>query len=179
MSKRHKKHSIEDRIKYIKMLKEGYSIDYICNHFGFDHHLLSVLWIKYQEEGPAGLMKKRLIRADGAYREKVIRDIEENCLPLFEAAVKYDVSVSQLKSWRKTVQERGYMALYEKKPRGRPPKDMGRPKKKTVEQMSDLERLQKENQELKTELALLKKVKALVEERKAHLRETGQKPSKN
>ena len=27
MSKRYKKHSIEDRIKYIKMLKEGYSID--------------------------------------------------------------------------------------------------------------------------------------------------------
>ena len=25
--------------------------DYICNHFGFDHHLLSVFWIKNQEEG--------------------------------------------------------------------------------------------------------------------------------
>lgn len=179
MSKRYKKHSIEDRIKYIKMLKEGYSIDYICNHFGFDHHLLSVLWIKYQEEGPAGLMKKRLIRADGAYREKVIRDIEENCLPLFEAAVKYDVSVSQLKSWRKTVQERGYMALYEKKPRGRPPKDMGRPKKKKPEEMTELERLRYENERLRAENALLKKVKALVEEREARLREIGRKPSKD
>ena len=56
---------------------------------------------------------------------------------------------------------------------------MGRPKKKTVEQMTELERLQKENQELKTELALLKKVRALVEERNARLYEIGHKPSKD
>lgn len=111
--------------------------------------------------------------------ETVLRDIENNCLTLSEAAIKYNVSTSQIQAWKRKARESGYDALYETKRRGRPPKDMGRPKKKTVEQMSDLERLQKENQELKTELALLKKVKALVEERKAHLRETGQKPSKN
>ena len=140
MSKRYKKHSIEDRIKYIKMLEAGYSIDYICNLFGFDHHLLSILWIKYQEDGLAGLIKKRLIRADGAYREKVVRDIEENCLPLFEAAVKYDVSCAALKRWRQIVRKNGYAALYEEKRRGRPPKDMGRPKKKKPEEMTELER---------------------------------------
>ena len=56
---------------------------------------------------------------------------------------------------------------------------MGRPKKKTAEQMTELERLQKENLELKTELALLKKVRALVEERNARLYEIGRKPSKD
>lgn len=98
MSKRYKKHNIEDRIKYIKMIEEGYSKDYICNRYGFDHRLLSVLWLRYQKEGPLGLMKKHNIRADGAYREKVLRDIAENCLPLSEAAAKYDVSVSQIKA---------------------------------------------------------------------------------
>ena len=76
MSTKYKKHSIEDRIKYIKMLEEGYSIDYICNHYGFDHHLLSILWMKYQKEGPLALMKKRNIRADGAFKEAVLREIE-------------------------------------------------------------------------------------------------------
>ena len=56
---------------------------------------------------------------------------------------------------------------------------MGRPKKKKPEEMTELERLRYENECLRTENALLKKVRALVEERNAHLRETGQKPSKN
>ncbi len=175
----HKKHTYEDRLEYMKLLEDGYSVKHIATHYGISHHLLNVLWGKYQQDGPAGLIKKQNIRSDGSYREMVLRDIENNCLTLSEAAIKYDVSVDRIMFWRRMARESGYDALYETKRRGRPPKDMGRPKKKTVEQMSDLERLQKENQELKTELALLKKVKALVEERKAHLRETGQKPSKN
>ena len=120
------------------------------------------------------MLKKKNVRASGAFREAVIRDIEENCLPLFEAAVKYDVSVSQIKVWRRKVREKGHSALYEEKPRGRPPKytTMGRPRKKKPEEMTELERLRAEN-------ALLKKVRALVEEREARLREIGRKPSKN
>ncbi|MBR5699938.1 MAG: hypothetical protein IKX37_02480 [Bacteroidales bacterium] len=179
MAIKYKKHSTEDRLKYIKMIEEGYSINYICSHYGFDHHLLSVLWIKYQKEGAPGLMKKCHIRADGAYREKVLRDIEKNCLPLFEAAIKYDVSVGRINVWRRKVREKGYAALYEEKSRGRPPKDMGRPKKKKPEEMTELERLRYENERLRAENALLKKVKALVEEREARLREIGRRPSKD
>ena len=179
MSRKHKKHSINDRIKYVKMIEAGYSIGYICHHYGFDHHLLSALWLKYQKEGLLGLQQKRNIHADGTYRENVLRDIEDNCLPLFEAAVKYDVSVSQIKGWRRKVREKGYTALYEEKPRGRPRKEMGRPKKKKPEEMTELELLRYENERLRAENALLKKVKALVEEREARLREIGRKPSKN
>ena len=181
MSTKYKKHSIEDRIKYIKMLEEGYSIDYICNHYGFDHHLLSILWMRYQKEGPLALMKKRNIRADGAFKEAVLREIEEKCLPLFEAAAKYDVSYTALKGWRRIVRKDGYAALYKEKRRGRPPKEnsMGRPKKKKPEEMTELERLRYENERLRAENALLKKVRALVEEREARLREIGRKPSKD
>ena len=141
--------------------------------------MLKSLWILYQKEGASALVKKQNIKADGPLRKSIIQDIEKKHLSLFEASVKYNVSESSLKRWKRLARDSGYDALYEEKRKGRPPKDMGRPKKKTVEQMTDLERLQKENQELKTELALLKKVKALVEEREARLRETGQKPSKN
>ena len=181
MSKKRKRHTLDDRIKYIKMIEDGYSVDYICNHSGFDHHTLSALWIKYQTEGPLALLKKKNVRADGAFREAVIRDIEENCLTLFEAAAKHNVSVAQLKIWKRKAREGGYAALYEEKPRGRPPKDnsMGRPKKKKPEEMTELERLRYENERLRAETALLKKVRALVEEREARLREIGRKPSKN
>ena len=55
---------------------------------------------------------------------------------------------------------------------------MGRPEKNS-KPLTELERLQKENAELKTEIALLKKVRALVEERNVLLREIGHGPSKN
>ena len=179
MSTKYKKHSINDRVKYIKMLEEGYSINYISSHYGIDVHLLTILWDKYQREGQSGLEKKQYTRADGSFKESVLRDIEDNCLSLLEAAEKYDVSYTSLKVWRRIVRKDGYQALYRIRRRGRPPKDMGRPRKKKPEEMTELERLRYENERLRAENALLKKVRALVEEREARLREIGRKPSKD
>ena len=161
------------------MIEDGYSIKSISRDYGIDFKDLSALWIKYQREGPLGLRKKRYVRTDGLFREAVVRDIAENCLTLPEAAVKYDVSISRIKVWNKIAREDGYGALYKHKRIGCPPKDMGRPKKKRPEEMTELERLRYENECLRTENALLKKVRALVEERNAHQREIGRKPSKN
>ena len=181
MSKKYKKHCYEDRLKYMKLLEAGYSVDHITSHYGISHHLVDVLWEKYRKDGPSGLTKKRYVRTDGVYREMILRDIENNCLTLSEAAIKYDVSVSCIQFWKRKVMASGYGALYETKRKCRPPKDknMGRPKKKKLEEMTDLERLKYENERLRAENALLKKVRALVEEREARLREIGQKPSKD
>ena len=174
-----KKHTYEDRLKYMKMLEEGYGQNYIHDHYGMSYSLLSSLWIAYQKEGPSALKKKERIKADGAFKEQVIRDIEKNHLTLPEAAVKYNVSASQVYMWKRIVREQGYAALYVQRQIGRPPKDMGRPRKKKPEEMTELERLRYENERLRAENALLKKVRALVEEREARLRETGRKPSKD
>ena len=179
MSKKYKRHSYDDRLKYMRMMEDGYSSKYIHTHYGISHELLEALWLMYQEKGPAALAKKQYVKADGAFKEKVVRDIEENPLPLHEAVIKYDVSVSSILKWSRIVRENGYAALYEVKPHGRPSKHMGRPKKKKPEEMTELERLRYENECLRTENALLKKVRALVEEREARLREIGRKPSKN
>jgi len=173
------KHSIEDRLRFCKMIEDGYSIRSISKDYGIDLKDLSALWIKYQHEGAMGLKKKQYVRTDGPFRETVVRDIAENCLTLSEAAVKYDVSISRIKTWNRIARKDGYGALYKQKRICRPPKDMGRPKKKKPEEMTELERLRYENECLRTENALLKKVRALVEERNARLREIGQKPSKN
>ena len=161
------------------MIEDGYSIRSISKDYGIDLKDLSALWIKYQHEGAMGLKKKQYVRTDGPFRETVVRDIAENCLTLSEAAVKYDVSISRIKTWNRIARKDGYGALYKQKRICRPPKDMGRPRKKKPEDMTELERLRYENECLRTENALLKKVRALVEERNARLREIGQKPSKN
>ena len=174
-----KKHSVEARLQYMKMLEEGYSINQIHKEYGINDTLLSSLWVKYQKEGPLSLMKKRNIKANGSLKGQIVKDIEENGLTLTMASIKYDVSVSSLSVWLKLYREQGIQALYEKKPRGRPAKEMGRPRKKKPEEMTELERLRYENERLRAENALLKKVRALVEEREARLRQIGQKPSKN
>ena len=174
-----KKHREEERLHYMKMLAEGFSIEHIHKHYGIDHHLLKSLWIGYQTKGIWALKKKKNINATGALKEAIVKDIEEKGLTLSEASIKYDVSASRLSVWLKVYREQGIKALYEIKPRGRPPKGMGRPRKKKPEEMTELERLRYENERLRAENALLKKVRALVEEREARLRQIGQKPSKN
>ena len=180
MSKNRNKHGYAERLKYMHMLEAGYSVKYISKHYGINHYLVSKLWIKYKSEGPSGLVKEKNIKADYKFKIKVVRDIEENHLPLVDASLKYNVSNTQLYQWRKIAKTQGYDALAITRPRGRPPKnDMGRPRKKKLEEMTELERLRYENECLRAENALLKKVKALVEEREARLREIGRKPSKN
>ena len=180
MSKKRKKHGYAERLMYMHMLEEGYSIEYIHRHYGINDALLGYLWLRYKSDGPSGLLKKQYQHTDYAFRVKVVRDIEENHLPLVTATLKYNVSIGQLYKWRKIVRMQGYDALSIVMPRGRSPKnDMGRPKKKKPEDMTELELLELRVKELEAENALLKKVKALVEQREARLREIGRKPSKN
>ncbi len=180
MSKKLKKHGYAERLKYMHMLENGYSREYIHRHYGISRALLGYLWSRYKSEGPNGLLKKQNVRADYEFKLQVIRDIEENHLPLVDASLKYNVSDTQLYQWRRIAKTQGYDALAVTRSRGRPPKnDLGRPRKKKPEEMTELERLRYENECLRAENALLKKVKALVEAREARLKEIGRKPSKN
>ena len=180
MSKKRKKHGYAERLKYMHMLENGLSINHIHVHYGIGEQLLSSLWVRYQSEGPSGLIKKKNIKANYAFKLQVLRDIEENHLTLVEASLKYNVSHDRIRVWRNIAQTQGYDTLAITRPRGRPPKnDMGRPRKKKPEEMTELERLRYENECLRAENALLKKVKALVEAREARLKEIGRKPSKN
>ena len=89
--------------------------------------------------------------------------------------MQYGVSISALEAWVKAVRIDGYQVLHIQNKRGRPVKSMGRVKKQ--EPKTELDKFQVENAQLRAEIALLKKVKALVEEREAHEYVTGLRPS--
>ncbi len=176
MQKR-KKHGYVECLKYMHMIEEGRSIHSICSEFGINKNRLHVLWDRYQSEGRLGLLKRKNIRADYALKREIVLDIEENHLTLHAASLKYGASSHQIHVWQKAYREGGLQALASTKKRGRPP-GMGRPRKDS-KPLTELEKLRKENQELKTEIALLKKVRALVEERNARLRAIGHGPSQD
>lgn len=136
MFKKRKKHEYADRLKYMHMPEERYSINYIHCHYGINASLLGQLWARYKSEGPTGLVKKKNVRADYAFKVRVVRDIETNRLTLVDASLKYNVSSSHIGAWLKTARTRGYDALSITKPQGRPQKnDMGRPRKKKPEEI--------------------------------------------
>jgi len=168
----------EELLMCIRMLEEGktlYQIKKIC---GVNRTTLRIWWAKYQKYGPECLKRKKTTTLPIPERVKAIQEYEKNKLSLLEILVKYDISECAFMDWRKRYASGGVNALLRRESR-KPPEDMGRLKKKTVEEMTELERLQQENLELKTEVALLKKVKALVEEREARLKGIGRKPSRN
>ena len=173
-----KKHDYEALLKYMRMLEDGYSINYVCKMFGIGKGRLKSLWLLYQQHGTSVLRRKPYTQPIGEIKQQIVLDVEKNHLTLVQASLKYGVSATRLSVWLKMFREHGVDALLITKKRGRPP-GMGRPRKKTFEEMTELERLREEVEYLRTENALLKKVKALVEEREARLHEIGQKPSKN
>ena len=166
-----KKHDYSALLKYMHMLEDGYSFNYIHTTYGINGERLKKLWLLYKKDGLKALHRQNYTLSDAAFRHKVVLDIENNGISLVQASIKYGVSAGCLSVWLKTAREQGVDALLITKKRGRPP-GMGRPKK-VQKPETELERLRREVQELKTENALLKKVKALVEEREARLRAIG------
>lgn len=170
--------SFEERLYIVSQSKAGEPICKLSREYGY-HPDKILEWVrKYDLYGEDGVCKRSNVKASGALKEELVRQILEKGVPLRQVLVTSLVSRSALESWVSKVRKYGYSALYESKRRGRPKKTpMARPKKK--EPQTDLEKLQAEVLRLKAENALLKKVKALVEEKNARARLNGQKPSTN
>ncbi len=174
----YKKHDYEALLKYMRMLEEGCSFRQVEAKYGVNHKRLKYLWLLYQEYGTSALCRKKNIKVDGNLRREIVSDFEKNHLTLVQASLKYGVSADRLCVWVNIARRQGIDALLFNKKRGRPP-GMGRPRKKKPEEMTELELLRVRVRQLEIENALLKKVKALVEERKARLRAIGQGQSEN
>ena len=83
---------------------------------------------------------------------KIVEEFTVNSVPLQELCLRYDLNRSTILKWVRAARQG--ISLNNKR-RGRPPKDMARPKKR--EPQTELEKLQAENLRLRAENALLKK----------------------
>lgn len=171
------KYSFEDRLSIVLQVKDGKPISQLYRELGL-HENKILEWVRrYDKYGAENLAKRTKIKATGDFKEQMVRLILEKGVTLASVIVDYGISRTAMESWVRKARNEGYASLHVQHRRGRPPKDMARPKKK--EPQTELEKLQAENIRLKAENALLKKVKALAEEERLRVLLNGSRPSKS
>ena len=171
------KHSYEKRLLAVKKCLKSFPPDSVGRELGIHHSYVTTWFECYLRDGIAGLRKHPIKRVDFAEKCKIVCEFAGKGVPLHHICAKNHVSRSAVERWTRIYRKGGYEALRAIRPQGTGYKRMGRPKKK--EPQTELERLRYENEYLRAEVALLKKVRALVEEREKRLHEIGRKPSKH
>lgn len=160
------RYSEEIRIQVAKeVLEGGLSENEAARKYGMSHVTVNEWVATYSKHGATGLLSKRTHRTfTGEQKQYIVEDMRENRLSHRAAAKKHDVPDRSIRKWERRYLNEGPEALYAER-RGRP--SVKAQTEDIVASTSSMDELIKENLRLRTELAYLKKLKALVQEKDA------------
>ena len=174
-------YSIEEKLCAIGFVFQGESVTSVSRRLHFGHHTLYDWVERYKIVGIDGLKPQRKEQKCFSYEEKcrIVCEYRISNLTLYQFSAKYNISNATLSAWIKLVESKECKAL-DSHNSSHSQTGMRMVKKLPKEECEkENERLRKENERLRLEILLLKKVRALVEEREARNRAIGRKPSKN
>lgn len=172
------KYSYEKKLgSVLSVIRGEYSVMSAVRHFGVSRTPLQRWIARYEEFGEDGLRIQKWTYS-GDFKLSVLKYMRENHLSLSETAAKFGIgNECSVGNWERIYYEQGEAGLYCEN-RGKMKGQSHKPRRPKLKVQVE-EDLIAENQRLRAEVAYLKKLRALVEERIARESGNAQKPSQD
>lgn len=172
---KYKNRSFKERLAICQMLADGASVVMVEKVSGVNRALLKEWYLKYQIHGEYGLHSHSHKSYSDAEKESLVLEFQNKDLPLLRFCIERQISHTQFRKWCKAYTGADHYCKHVSQVPSSPP-EMKPPIPEEYKHLSQDELLE-ELAYLRAENALLKKVKALTDEKRAHQLKNGRKPS--
>lgn len=174
----HKVRSLKEKKAILSKLWSGRSITSLSKEYYTNTTEIQLLVERYRLHGMKGL-EKSMLPNKFSYKEKIriLRECDKSFVILPKLSVKYGVSIPTIRHWRRQYESGELQAMKSTQIRKTTRKPVKEILKEDDPVMQELLSLRKENECLKLQIDILKKVKALLEKQETGERKRWQKSS--
>lgn len=166
-------YTTEIKLKAVQMYRRGKGSSVIGRELGVSRSQVR-RWVNQYKTNGAEVLSSHNRYVPVEKKKEFVREVLDKHLSCEQTALKHGVGRSSLARWVAMVRQSGDIGVLERRER-KTGTQMGRPRKH--EPQTELEKLKLENEYLKAEVALLKKMQALLDSKKAQNKRTGRAPS--